>query len=166
MGTASICASGRRLLAGILVLPAILLVLAGAPFLCVGLWEVRETQLRLNFQSEAQGTVIESVYRTHTDPEDSSQFTRSYHPVVRFSSGQGQTVVFTDGVGSYPEAYQVGETVEVLYDPQDPEDAMIPSWSGLWGASTVFIVVGMIPIGIAIVLGAVSVGLFARRRRT
>jgi hypothetical protein len=142
-----------------------MLLLVGAPFLCVGLWEMRETQQRLDSQSIAQGTVIDNDFLIHTDPEDSSRSSGAFHPVVRFSTERGQKVVFTDGVGTYPAKYESGETVKVLYDPQDPSEAMVLSWSNLWLASAIFAAVGLIPIGIALVLSAVSLGLFTRRSK-
>jgi hypothetical protein len=54
-----------------------------------------------------------------------------YSPVVEFTIN-GQTHSFESDNASDPPAYQVGEVVDVIYDPSDPDTAQINKWSERW----------------------------------
>ena len=54
-----------------------------------------------------------------------------YSPVVEFSAN-GQTHSFESGNASDPPAYDVGEVVNVIYDPSDPGTAQINKWTERW----------------------------------
>lgn len=54
-----------------------------------------------------------------------------YSPVIEFQVN-GQTVSFEGDTASYPPAYEVGEEVNVLYDPKDPGTAQINKWTERW----------------------------------
>lgn len=55
-----------------------------------------------------------------------------YHPVVRFQLPSGQPATFREATGSNPPPYEVGERVEVRYDPTRPADARAGSVRNLW----------------------------------
>jgi len=69
----------------------------------------------------AEGTVVKMVYTTRT----------MQAPVVAFSSPRGP-VQFQSTVSSSPPAWQVGEPVKVRFDPNDPSQAVIDSFSERW----------------------------------
>lgn len=54
-----------------------------------------------------------------------------YSPVIEFSAN-GQTYTFEGDNASDPPAYQVGEQVNVIYDPADPDTAQINKWVERW----------------------------------
>ena len=54
-----------------------------------------------------------------------------YSPVIEFSAN-GQTHSFEGGNASDPPAYEVGEVVNVIYDPSDPGTAQINKWTERW----------------------------------
>lgn len=54
-----------------------------------------------------------------------------YSPVVEFNVN-GQTYTFESGNASDPPAYQVGDVVEVRYDPTAPSTAQIDSYFERW----------------------------------
>ena len=54
-----------------------------------------------------------------------------YSPVVEFNAN-GQTYSFEGDNASDPPAYDVGEVVNVIYDPSDPDAAQINKWSERW----------------------------------
>jgi hypothetical protein len=54
-----------------------------------------------------------------------------YSPVVEFST-DGQTYSFEGDNASDPPAYEVGEVVNVIYDPSDPDTAQINKWTERW----------------------------------
>ena len=74
---------------------------------------------------------------------------RSGAPEVKFRTEDGREVRFTSSVSSKPPSYDVGETVEVLYRPDRPEDAEVDALMTLWfgaillgGMGSVFSLVG------------------------
>lgn len=46
-------------------------------------------------------------------------------PVVDFQLKNGETHTYTSGMYSSPPAYKVGETVELWYNPADPDDVLL-----------------------------------------
>jgi Protein of unknown function (DUF3592) len=78
----------------------------------------------------ADGTVVD--LRESYDPEDN---TTSYYPVVRFETADGRQIRFESDASTSDD---VGDTVEVLYDPDDPEDAKLAGFFNLWGLSLIF----------------------------
>jgi hypothetical protein len=63
---------------------------------------------------------------------------KSYAPVVEFMPPHGGPVRFTDGLGSNPPAFRVGEGVRVRYNPDDPHDARIDQFWHIWFVPTFF----------------------------
>lgn len=56
----------------------------------------------------------------------------TYSPVIEFTASDSQTYTFDSQNSSYPPAYEVGEEVSVLYDPQNPQTAQINKWTERW----------------------------------
>lgn len=81
---------------------------------------VRANQRRSSWLT-AQGTVVKMVQTTRT----------MQAPVVAFTSPRGP-VQFQSDVSSSPPAWQVGEPVKVLFDPNDPSQAVIDSFWVRW----------------------------------
>jgi hypothetical protein len=54
-----------------------------------------------------------------------------YSPVIEFDA-DGQTYSFEGDNASYPPAYDVGEDVNVIYDPANPDTAQINKWTERW----------------------------------
>jgi hypothetical protein len=55
-----------------------------------------------------------------------------YRPVIRFKAANGRTHKFMANVSSRPAPYQVGEQVEVIYDPNKPHKAYINRFLYRW----------------------------------
>lgn len=65
---------------------------------------------------------VESVRRD--DGDGGSSYT--YYPFVAFSGTTGgEHLEFRDKVGGNPAIYKRGDKVDVLFDPANPEDAII-----------------------------------------
>lgn len=107
----------------------------------------------------APGTVQQLVPRTSTDSDGRSSTT--FAPVVEFTTARGESITFVSSTSSSPPAYQVGETVEVLYLADDPRDARIHDWFSLWGLPT--ILGGLGSVFTAVAGGLTLVGRRARR---
>jgi hypothetical protein len=90
----------------------------------------------------AQGTVVEQREKT------GSKFTTYYYPVVEFRTENGEKVQFVGGAGSSGgPLIQTGSTVEVVYDPADPSQARIKSFTQYWLGP-----VGIAAMGLALAL--------------
>ena len=72
-------------------------------------------------ERQVQGKVVELTVRKDSDGNE------FYYPVIQFSlpDGSAQEVIVPEG--SWPPAYQAGQPVTVLYDPQQPLHARIKS---------------------------------------
>jgi len=98
-------------------------LLVGLLFAGVGAWNFwHSSQLSANGQ-QAQGQVVEIERRRNND----GKF--MYRPVVEFRDNSGVRYEFVSKHGSNPAAFSRGERVKVIYDPWDPSDAMIDSFS-------------------------------------
>lgn len=67
---------------------------------------------------EAQGEVVSFVQSCDDDG-------CTYAPVVRFQNQDGRSVSYESSYSSSPPAYDVGESVQVFYSPENPEKAVI-----------------------------------------
>ena len=99
--------------------------------------------------ARAQGKVVDNRRTLSTDSgEGRRRFettSETFHPVVEFATPAGEIVRFigsTGGAGA-PE-YQVGERVEVLYDPRNPRRAQMAAFSQLWLGPVVVSAAGLI----------------------
>jgi hypothetical protein len=121
----------------------------GAVFAIIGIGILMLAIYLYNTQSEfiakgikVPGTVIDNVI----GGEDNDV----YFPMVQFKSRDGEERRFTASTGSSPPMHNVGEPVEVIYDPDNPDDAQINSTFDLWfgpilcaGLGAIFTLVGI-----------------------
>lgn len=70
-------------------------------------------------------------------------------PIVRFTDRQGREVEFQSSVRSKPPSHELGERVQVLYDPAEPAEAELDGFISLWlgplivgGLGTAFFAIG------------------------
>lgn len=80
---------------------------------------------RLSNQSTATGVVVDVDRSTDSDGDT------SYRPVIEFVADDGRTYLFTGRIGSSSRP-QVGRSIDVLYDPADPNGATEKTFSNLW----------------------------------
>jgi hypothetical protein len=99
--------------------PAILM-LAGLLFFAIGSGMTMRQRILEKQGIEAPGVVI--GLQENYDSDGST-----YTPVVQFSTNSGQSIEFTSSYSSSPPAYDVGESVTVVYPPDNPADAIIKS---------------------------------------
>ena len=76
---------------------------------------------------EVQGAVIELKEGSSSDHSHPV-----YYPIIRYADTAGQEHTLYSGTGSFPPAYAVGDRVSVLYNPANPKDAKVNSFSDLW----------------------------------
>jgi len=124
-------------------------IIFGSVFFLVGLgisigafFSFSSTKAFIASADRAQGKVVSLERRVSTD-SDGGQST-SYYPVVEYQLSTGKKIVFTSSSGSSPASFRVGEKVEVLYDPQDPNQAKINAFFSKWGATLILSFMGAI----------------------
>lgn len=112
-------------------------------------WTVWSTKTWLAHAVEVQGKVIEMVRM-----RDSDNTGYLFAPVVRFQTLTGDTIEFESGLRTNPPAYRTGQTVSVLYDPDEPRSAAIRGVFSLWFMSIILGFIGSIftIVGTAMVL--------------
>ncbi len=74
----------------------------------------------------------------------------SFTPVVEFKTDKGELISFTSGIGSTFYRGRKGESVKVLYSPDNPKKALIDSASERFIFPGSFVVFGFILIWIFI----------------
>lgn len=102
-------------------------VLANLFFAAFCLWGVFAAVVA--YRLETTGVVTEGTVIALD--ESYSDGSVAYDPVVEFTV-DGQTYTFESGNASSPPAYQVGERVSVIYDPNNPSVAQINKYSERW----------------------------------
>jgi hypothetical protein len=120
----------------------------GLLFIVVGAFVIGGTQRFLATSIEADGRIVD--FREHQDIDDDVPM---YSPVVEFTAGDGQAYRFTSSSSS-SSIPKVGRQVAVLYNPEQPRDAKIKSWTSLWMLPTIFIGLGsmLFLVGLALLL--------------
>ncbi len=84
------------------------------------------TRRFLSSAQEAQAEVVGLQKRQGTEREI------SYYPVLRFRTQSGATKEVVSSVGSNPPRYKEGDSLAILYDPQQPEAVRIHSFANVW----------------------------------
>jgi hypothetical protein len=97
-----------------------LLVAAGIAFIIVGVTQVVTYGAFRRRAQRVPGVVVGMTERM------SGRYANSvYHPVLEFTTVEGQHVRTTMQVGSRPAPARIGEQVTVAYDPRDSASAEI-----------------------------------------
>ena len=124
--------------------------LVGVSFLAVG-FGLRRSFLRREerLRARAEGTVTEVVRRvTHS----SSGANVAFHPIVDFDAdGRHVSLECTDGGGR--KTFFEGQTVGVLYDPDDPACFRLEGRETLNLLGKVFLGVGLGCVAIGLIVG-------------
>jgi hypothetical protein len=109
--------------------------------------------------SRAEGTVVNIVNSKYR-----SNISAALSPVVNYRHANGQTIEFTSSDGSKPSRYTIGQKVEVLYYPLEPQNAEIKGFFALWGMTSVIGGFGGIVFGVGV--GSLFAGMRKNRMNT
>jgi hypothetical protein len=83
---------------------------------------------KISREENAPGRVVEMTRRYEYDENDSDRVIGEYYmPVVEFSANDGKRRQVQLSEGNFPPAYEIGDDVTILYDPENPLDARIES---------------------------------------
>lgn len=124
--------------------------LLGVIFLAVG-FGMRRSALRKaeRLRARATGTVTEVVRRySHTSDGDSP----AWYPIVEFEvDGRKISLESSDGGGR--KRFYEGQSVQVLYDPDDPSAFQLEGYDNVGLVGKVFFWVGLACIAIGLIVG-------------
>ncbi|MBE9070572.1 DUF4870 domain-containing protein [Leptolyngbya cf. ectocarpi LEGE 11479] len=107
-------------------------------------WQNRRTSWLASL-SPATGTVTKVMEKVD-DYGDTV-----YKPVVTFKVPQQESYHVSPADWSNALTYKKGESVDVLYSPADPADAIINEWFEKWGGVTIVLVFSAVLLGFAII---------------
>jgi len=100
-------------------------------------WNERQnTQEFIAAAETAPGQVVDVIVKTDSDGDP------MYYPEFTFTTAAGENVQVRSNVGSNPPAHRVGDKIEILYDPNQPLNAKVNSFSGVWLLPTILLGIG------------------------
>jgi len=115
------------------------MMIAGAAMAIGGIWFGTENLRFLDAADRAAGTVTEIV------GERGSRGLTVYRAVVRFTPrGETSPVTFKDRTGLWPSPFDIGDAVEVAYDPAAPASARIVSFWTIWFLPALTVAFGVV----------------------
>jgi len=92
--------------------------------------------MKINREESVLGRVVDMTLIRDYDVNDRDRVvSEAYFPVVEFTAQDGKRRQVQLSEGSWPAAYEVGNEVIVLYEPEHPLDARIKSFgssAGMW----------------------------------
>ncbi len=91
---------------------------------------------------KVSGTVVQLV--SSIDSKNNT----SYQPVVEYTTTDNQQYSYTSNVKSNPATHQVGDKVDVYYDPADPSSVVIAGET-----NSVYLILGGIGFALALIAG-------------
>jgi len=84
----------------------------------------------------APGEIVKVVPYLSKKPGKSSAL--QYFPDVIYTTAKGEEINFRSMVTSRADHYKSGDKVRVLYKENDPQDAIVGSFSALWAMALIF----------------------------
>lgn len=112
---------------------------------------------KVNREESAAGIVADMTKRLEYDEQDFNRVVgETYYPVVEFTANDGKRRNVQLSEGSFPPAYEVGDEVTILYEPENPMDARIKSFGSsalMWILPSI---TGVLGIGFLVAVIAVQ----------
>ncbi len=94
------------------------------------------------------GQIVEMAERKRSDRGAG----RMYSAIVTFRTDTGRTVTFAQGSSS-SDTLNTGDTVRVLYDPRNPDRAVVRSFGEQWGAILILSAIGLPFVAVGVGFG-------------
>lgn len=116
--------------------------LAGLVVMGFGLNMLAGTQRFVADAETTSGTVIELLRSRDSDGDV------TYRPLVVYETAAGAKVEFASSLSARPAAYEVGESVTVLYQPDRPRQARLKDRFSIWGPSILLSGFGLVFLAI------------------
>jgi len=99
----------------------------------------------------AEGTIVELIESASSDSHR-----RMYTPVFTYRDRNGTEYRHKSSHSSYPPIGEVGDKIEVLYDPKDPSRVKINTFFGNWGVPLILGGIGLVDAIVGLAFLAVS----------
>jgi hypothetical protein len=117
-----------------------------------------------SYTETARGEVIEMKYGEAKDPH-TKHYNYSYTPKVQFVTHEEDTVIFYSKASTrYPNAYDIGERVDVSYNPDNPrQQAEIDEFVTKWG---IFLVLDGLGLLALLAAALILYSYYAAKRRS
>ncbi|OZG74681.1 hypothetical protein BTA51_06775 [Hahella sp. CCB-MM4] len=117
--------------------------IAGLFILYFGLDDLADTWQFLENAASATGTV-ENISTQYSEMGSGSNKTRNWTDIalIRYSPESGTTVRFEHAYGLIEGPLQEGVSVSVAYQPEQPQEARINSFSALWAGDIALLFMG------------------------
>ena len=124
--------------------------IVGGLLALIGVFLFIRTRIFIGKAQEVKGTLMQMVYSRSSSSSGSGG---GYAPVYQFKTLDGQSIVIQDSLSSNPPRFQVGQEIDVLYEPGNPQKARINKWMNLYFVPVLLGGMGLIfgGVGIAIV---------------
>ncbi|MGF1535684.1 MAG: DUF4870 domain-containing protein [Elainellaceae cyanobacterium] len=103
--------------------------------------------------SAMQGTVTQVLEKTEEDGDI------LYQPVIKFKTASGESYQLSTLWWSDSPSHQVGESVEVLYPPANPDQAILNGWSEKWLMTTLALVLSTVLLVFSMIPSLICLGL-------
>ena len=131
----------------LLLVPTLLLIGAGVAVFVYGGLRYLEEQSFLSRSESATARVTGNHMRGSSGKVE-------FCPDLRFTTKDGQTIVFSGGERdcAYHVKYEVGQEVKVYYDPRDPTHAQVGSFAAASGDLVAGIFLGALLIGLGLLV--------------
>ncbi|MFC1737980.1 DUF3592 domain-containing protein [Planctomycetota bacterium] len=107
-------------------------------------------------------TAVKTKGKVVVMEEDYSSDDTMYCPTFTFIDNTGKKHRVRSSLSSYPPKYEVGDTIPILYDPQNPSNADVDSFSNLWLGSVIAFVLSVPPLILGILFAFVLPFVFTR----
>jgi hypothetical protein len=111
------------------------LIILGLAILGGVFWVHTRQQAFASIAKTTTGTVIEL--------RRGSGKNSSYYPIVEFLTRKEKVYTFESAMASNPPAYKVGDQVEILYNPERPEEAVITADNSITTNPAMWLMCGM-----------------------
>ena len=130
--------------------------------LCAVAWLLHHnTATFIASAGRTQGEVMRLLHVESSKRNESG----TWKPLVRFKAPSGEIIEFAPSSSSSPPAYEVGETVDVFFDPNAPQDAMLDGFFSLWGGAAITGGLGLVFLLVTAGLLFMPASAPAKRRR-
>lgn len=112
--------------------------LIGAIIFLVALFVIKSELNVVRNGIETTGVVIDQSVSKSSDGD------YFYHPIIQFNTEDNREITFRSPEGGSQSRFYLGEKINVIYLPNDPQRATINNFLGLYGAGTILSVFGLV----------------------
>lgn len=106
-------------------------------FILIGISMIRKAKRLRRIGRKAMATVIKNKYST--DDEGSAE----HIPVVEFRTEKHEVITMELSYGNTAEPKEIGEKIEILYNPNNPREAIVNSVIWMMVGPWLFIIIGV-----------------------